>query len=64
MNEYKTSKDPANLLSVSEQYFDLTNEMVDKAQTMVDIMAYLLYIVLNLVIMATNGLHHKNWPKM
>ncbi|MBR1859859.1 MAG: methyl-accepting chemotaxis protein, partial [Selenomonadaceae bacterium] len=46
MNEYKTSKDPANLLSVSEQYFDLTNEMVDKAQTMVDIMAYLLYIVL------------------
>lgn len=46
ISDYKNSKEPSKLLSVSEEYFTLTNEMVDKAQTMVDVMAYLLYVVL------------------
>ena len=46
ISEYNNTKDPSKLLSLSEEYFTLTNEMVDKAQTMVDIMAYLLYVVL------------------
>lgn len=46
MTEYKSSKNPAHLLEVSETYFGLTNAMVDAAQNMVDIMAYILYILL------------------
>ncbi|MBR1728541.1 MAG: methyl-accepting chemotaxis protein [Selenomonadaceae bacterium] len=46
INNYQTTKDSSKLLANSETYFELTNEMVDKAQTMVDIMAYLLYILL------------------
>lgn len=46
MTEYKSSKNPAHLLEVSETYFGLTNSMVDAAQNMVDIMAYILYILL------------------
>ena len=44
--EYQQSKNPAHLLEVSETYFDKTNAMVDAAQTMVDVMAVILYILL------------------
>ena len=46
MENYKTSQDPKKLLEVSETYFGMTNKMVDAAQSMVDIMAYFLYILL------------------
>lgn len=46
MNEYHATKDPAKLLDVSEKYFGLTNEMVAAAQSMVDLMAWVLYILL------------------
>lgn len=46
MTEYQTTKDPAKLLEVSENYFGLTNAMVDAAQSMVDLMAWILYILL------------------
>ncbi|MCR5757274.1 MAG: HAMP domain-containing protein [Selenomonas sp.] len=44
--EYEQSKEPAHLLEVSEKYFDKTNAMVDAAQTMVDVMAVILYVLL------------------
>ena len=44
--DYQQSKNPAHLLEVSETYFDKTNAMVDAAQTMVDVMAVILYILL------------------
>lgn len=44
--EYQQSKNPAHLLEVSETYFDKTNAMVDAAQTMVDVMAVVLYLLL------------------
>ena len=44
--EYQQSKNPAHLMEVSETYFDKTNAMVDAAQTMVDVMAVILYILL------------------
>ena len=43
---YKQTKNPEQLLSVSETYFDKTNAMVDSAQLMVDVMAVILYILL------------------
>lgn len=46
MENYKKTHDPTKLLEVSETYFGMTNTMVDAAQSMVDIMAYLLYILL------------------
>ncbi len=46
INEYHSTKNPAKLLDVSEQYFSLTNSMVDAAQSMVDIMSWILYVVL------------------
>ncbi len=44
--EYQQTKNPAHLLEVSETYFDKTNAMVDAAQTMVDVMAVILYVLL------------------
>ncbi|SDP66758.1 methyl-accepting chemotaxis protein [Selenomonas ruminantium] len=44
--EYQQTKKPERLLEVSEKYFDKTNAMVDAAQTMVDVMAVILYILL------------------
>ena len=46
MAEYQSTKNPAKLLEVSENYFGLTNSMVDAAQSMVDLMAWILYILL------------------
>ena len=46
MTDYQTTKNPARLLEVSETYFGMTNTMVDAAQSMVDIMAWILYILL------------------
>jgi len=46
MTQYRTSKDATQLLEVSEQYFSLTNTMVDRAQHIVDVMALILYVVL------------------
>lgn len=46
MNEYHSTQNPAKLLEVSETYFGLTNAMVDAAQSMVDLMAWILYILL------------------
>ncbi len=46
MTEYQSTKNPAQLLEVSEKYFGLTNSMVDAAQSMVDLMAWILYIIL------------------
>lgn len=44
--EYQQTKKSERLLEVSEKYFDKTNAMVDAAQTMVDVMAVILYILL------------------
>lgn len=46
IESYKQTKNPEQLLSVSETYFDKTNAMVDSAQTLVDVMAVILYILL------------------
>ncbi len=46
ISEFQSTKDPSNLLSVSENFFSLTNEMVAEAQLVVDITAYFLYIVM------------------
>jgi len=46
MSEFAQSQNPEKLLSVSETYFGLTNSMVDAAQSMVDVMTYILYIML------------------
>ncbi len=46
MAEYKNSKNPEKLLEVSEKYFGLTNSMVDAAQSMVNVMTAVLYIIL------------------
>lgn len=52
MAEYQQTKDPAKLLEVSEAYFAKTNEMVDAAQSMVNIMAVILYVLLAVFIAA------------
>lgn len=52
MAQYAQTKDSAHLLEVSEAYFGKTNEMVDAAQSMVDIMTYVLYLLLVLFIAA------------
>lgn len=44
--EFEKTQDPTKLLDVSETYFGLTNTMVDAAQSMVNIMTYILYILL------------------
>ena len=44
--EYEQTKNPAHLLEASETYFGKTNEMVEAAQTLVDVMAVLLYVLL------------------
>lgn len=44
--EYEQTKNPARLLEASETYFGKTNEMVEAAQTLVDVMAVLLYVLL------------------
>ena len=44
--EYQQTKKSERLLEISEKYFDKTNAMVDAAQTMVDVMAVILYILL------------------
>lgn len=46
ISEYQKSKDAAHLLEVSETYFAKTNEMVEAAQTLVDVMAVILYLLL------------------
>ena len=46
MENYKKSNDPTKLLEVSETYFGMTNKMVDAAQSMVNIMTAVLYIIL------------------
>ncbi|MBQ7630036.1 MAG: methyl-accepting chemotaxis protein [Selenomonadaceae bacterium] len=44
--DFKNTNEPAKLLEVSETYFGLTNTMVDAAQSMVNIMTYVLYLLL------------------
>ena len=44
--DFKNTNEPAKLLKVSETYFGLTNTMVDAAQSMVNIMTYVLYLLL------------------
>ena len=46
ISEYQKSKDAAHLLEVSETYFAKTNEMVEAAQNLVDVMAVILYLLL------------------
>lgn len=44
--EYQQSGNPDHLLEVSEKYFGKTNEMVEAAQKLVDVMAVILYVLL------------------
>ena len=46
INDYQSTKNPTRLLEVSEEYFKLTNAMVEEAQLVVDITAYFLYVVM------------------
>lgn len=46
INSYRKDHNADQLLEVSETFFTMTNEMVAKAQKVVDIIAYALYLIL------------------
>lgn len=50
---YRKDHDSAKLLEVSEEFFTLTNKMVDAAQGVVDIIANVLYLILILFVIGT-----------
>lgn len=52
MTDYQQTKDPGKLLECSEKYFALTNKMVDEAQSLANITAYALVLLLLLFVMS------------
>lgn len=46
ISDYQANKNSAPLLTASENFFDLTNAMVDSAQSMVTIMTAVMYVLL------------------
>ncbi len=50
--DFKTTGDYTTLLEDSETLFTLTNEMVNSAQTLVDVLAILLYVILAIFLVA------------
>lgn len=61
--EYQSSGDGSNLIEKSEKYFSLTNDMVNAAQLVVDVIAVLLYVML-IVFVVTVALILKNVYKV